>query len=130
LDKNQLLAGNAEDRSNYFTNTVLGGLAERGTLSTDLNYAADDARKELAELITSLYGASTIGAAYTGLGDAGKPDKDYKAEIERYHEITRQIEDQEQALDKLADAKDNAYGNSKIALMDQEIAGMEKLKEQ
>ena len=52
----------------------------------------------------------------------------YEPEVERYHKITREIENQERALDKLSEAKDNAYGASKISLMDKEIAEMEVLK--
>ena len=59
----------------------------------------------------------------------GKGGKDkYTPEVERYHEITRAIENQERALDDLSNAKDEAFGASKISLMEQELAQMEALK--
>ena len=59
----------------------------------------------------------------------GKGGKDkYTPEVERYHDITRAIENQERALDDLSNAKDEAFGASKISLMEQELAQMEALK--
>ena len=64
-----------------------------------------------------------------GKGNKGKGGKNYKPEIERYHEITRAIENQKRALDDLSNAKDEAFGASKISLMEQEIIELEKLKQ-
>lgn len=57
-----------------------------------------------------------------------KPKKE-KDEIERYHEITKAIEDQERLLDRLSKAKDKAYGENKLKAIDKEIAALQKLNE-
>lgn len=51
---------------------------------------------------------------------------DLKDEKDRYHEINEIISDTERALSNLSKAKDRAFGENKLALMDQEI---EKQKE-
>ena len=64
-------------------------------------------------------------------GDGGKKSsgKEYKPEIDRYHEINEQIQDQKQLLDELAKSKDRAFGNKKLKLLDQEIKAYEILKQ-
>jgi hypothetical protein len=46
---------------------------------------------------------------------------------ERYHEITKEIEAMEKALDRLAEKKERAFGAEKLALMEEEIALSEDL---
>lgn len=58
---------------------------------------------------------------------SGSTDKAVQKIAERYHEITREIEYQEKALDKLADAADNAYGKDRLDILDQEIEANQKL---
>ena len=55
--------------------------------------------------------------------------KSLKDEKDRYHEINEIISDTERELDKLGKAKDRAFGASKIALMDKEIAKQKELIE-
>ena len=60
--------------------------------------------------------------------DKGK-DNNYKPEEDRYHEITKEIEKQERALNRLQKAKDQAYGANKLKAIDSEIEATKKLKE-
>ena len=55
--------------------------------------------------------------------------EDLEDELDRYHEINEIIQDTEQSLKKLSTQKDRAYGSSKLALMDQEIAKQKELIE-
>lgn len=55
--------------------------------------------------------------------------KKLEDELDRYHEINEIISDTERELDKLGKAKDRAFGASKIALMDKEIAKQKELIE-
>lgn len=47
--------------------------------------------------------------------------KDLTEVLERYHEINEEIKMQERLIDRLSKAKDRAYGQDKIKLMEQEI---------
>lgn len=53
--------------------------------------------------------------------------KKAKDEIERYHEITKQIDNQSKLLDRLSKAKDAAYGPDKLKMMDKEIEATKTL---
>ena len=55
--------------------------------------------------------------------------KKLEDELDRYHEINEIIADTERELDKLGKAKGRAFGASKIALMDKEIAKQKELIE-
>lgn len=55
--------------------------------------------------------------------------KKLEDELDRYHEINEIIADTERELDKLGKTKDRAFGASKIALMDKEIAKQKELIE-
>lgn len=48
---------------------------------------------------------------------------------ERYHEITREIQYQTKALEKLSTASDRAYGKTKLSYLDQEIGKRERILE-
>lgn len=63
------------------------------------------------------------GSGGSGGGDSytPPPPKEYKDEIERYHVIKQKIEDLEEVMEHLAKAKEQAFGTSKLELMDQEI---------
>ena len=54
-------------------------------------------------------------------------DKAKEKEIERYHEILRYIQYQEEALNRLGKAKDKAYGKDKIKYIEDEIKANQKL---
>lgn len=69
-----------------------------------------------------------IDALQKGLGKtSGSTDKSLQKIAERYHEITREIEYQEKALDKLDKITDTVYGKDRIDNLDQEIKANEKL---
>ena len=72
-------------------------------------------------------GASSISSRSGSGGGGGKSGsekkpKDPTGEIERYHVINNQIEDNEKALTRLSKAKDRAYGRARLNAMDAEIA--------
>mgnify|MGYP006974358447 CR=1 FL=1 len=56
-----------------------------------------------------------------------KEIKEMLEDAERYHEITREIEAMERALDRLGKQKERAFGADKLALMDKELETMEAL---
>ena len=100
-------------------------------LGIDTNLSINDLQYELAEAIAQLSDTSSFNGALEGLkkaGTTGNGKDKYTPEVERYHEITRAIENQERALDDLSNAKDEAFGASKISLMEQELTQMEALK--
>ena len=76
------------------------------------------------------YSSSNGGGKSAGKSGGGggsksgsqKKPKDPTGEIERYHVINNQIEDNEKALTRLAKAKDRAYGRARLNAMDAEIA--------
>ena len=70
---------------------------------------------------SSARGSGSSGGGGGSSGSKKKP-KDPTGEIERYHVINNQIEDNEKALDRLSKAKDRAYGKAKLNAMDTEIA--------
>ena len=56
----------------------------------------------------------------TSIDDDDKNDKDLEEleeNLERYHEITREIEAQERAVKRLADQSDRAYGKNRLKLL-------------
>lgn len=59
-------------------------------------------------------------------GGGGKEKKKVENEAERYHEISRELEALRREAELLGDAKDDAFGQSKIDLIDQEISYLEK----
>jgi hypothetical protein len=63
-----------------------------------------------------------------GGGSSQKDKKKASDEIERYHEIKETIQSLEKELDRLSKAKDRAFGQEKLDLMDKEIAKVEELK--
>lgn len=74
----------------------------------------------------SNYSSSNSGGKKPGGGgsksSSKKDKKDPTGEIERYHVINNQIEDNEKALNQLSKAKDRAYGKARLNAMDAEIA--------
>ena len=65
-----------------------------------------------------------------GNSNKGNSNKgnNYKPEEERYYEITKEIEKQERALNRLQKTKDQAYGANKLKAIENEIAATKKLK--
>lgn len=65
-----------------------------------------------------------------GGGDSNKKDpKLNKNEIERYHEIKNTLEDLTREYDRVAKARDRAYGMTKVALIQEEIEKTKELAE-
>ena len=82
---------------------------------------------------TGAASSSTLSQATSGSGKSSgggksskKEEKDAKDEFERYYKITRQIKDQEDAVNRLSKAKDRAYGKAKLEYLDQETEALEK----
>ena len=67
-------------------------------------------------------GGKSSGGGGGGKSGSTKKPKDPTGEIERYHVINNQIEDNEKALTRLSKAKDRAYGKARLNAMDAEIA--------
>lgn len=68
---------------------------------------------------------STVGGGKGG-SDAAK---ELKEVLERYHEITREIEYQKELLDDISTAADRAYGTDKIEMLTQKIEKLNKVAE-
>ena len=88
-----------------------------------------------AQAPTISHGSTTTGVKENGGGgNDPKPNKGTKKrkvdETERYHEAERSIERTTAALDRLARAKDRAFGVNKIKAIDAEIAAQKKLYKQ
>lgn len=76
-------------------------------------------------------GSSGSGSKKSGGGSKKSPSKktfkdDFNSSIERYHSIDRKISKTTDEYDKLADAKDRAYGNKRLKIMDKETANIKK----
>lgn len=72
-------------------------------------------------------GSSKSSSSGGGGGSSKKDKKKYGDEIERYHEINEVLEDLQSQLDAIAEAKDRAFGQDKLDLLDQEIAKQKEL---
>ena len=68
---------------------------------------------------------STVGGGKGGSDTA----KELKEVLERYHEITREIEYQKELLDDISIAADRAYGTDKIEMLTQKIEKLNKVAE-
>ena len=64
-----------------------------------------------------------------GGGSGKKEPKLNKNEIERYHEIKNTLEDLTREYDRVAKARDRAYGMTKVALIQEEIEKTKELAE-
>ena len=67
---------------------------------------------------------STVGG-----GKGGDTAKELKEVLERYHEITREIEYQKELLDDISTAADRVYGTDKIEMLTQKIEKLNKVAE-
>lgn len=67
----------------------------------------------------------------TIVGGSGGSDsqKELKEVLERYHEITREIEYQKELLDDIGTAADRAYGTDKVEMLTQKIEKLNKVAE-
>lgn len=78
------------------------------------------ARLKAGNLINSMVGGGKGG---------GDTAKELKEVLERYHEITREIEYQKELLDDISTAADRAYGTDKIEMLTQKIEKLNKVAE-
>ena len=83
-----------------------------------------DSGQEKGKGITKVRDVGSIGAS---LGDTKKEKDDKIKELDRYHEIKEELADIERGLNKIAKAKDRAFGKAKLDLIGQEIKQQEKL---
>ena len=78
-------------------------------------------------------GTKGSGSGKKGGGGGNKKEaktenkKSASGEKERYHVVENQLEDLEAQYDKIAKAKDRAFGKEKLKLMDQEIAKQKEI---
>lgn len=79
----------------------------------------------LAQLRSGNLINSTVGGGKGGSDTA----KELKEVLERYHEITREIEYQKELLDDISTAADRAYGTDKIEMLTQKIEKLNKVAE-
>lgn len=74
------------------------------------------------------------GGGGGGGGSAPKPNNEskkiFEEEVERYHEIERNIDRTTAAIDRLAAAKEHAFGANRLKALDKEIAAQKKLYHQ
>lgn len=59
--------------------------------------------------------------------DKNSSSKSTKKEVERYHEITREIQFQQKALERLEKVKDRVYGKKRLEIIQNEIDANKKL---
>lgn len=78
----------------------------------------------LARLKTGNLINSTVGGS-----KGGDTAKELKEVLERYHEITREIEYQKELLEDISTAADRAYGTDKIEMLTQKIEKLNKVAE-
>ena len=125
------------------------GILERAKNNVDAikdaaNAMMGDSRKEL-DLVLSQIGSidaaiaringNMLDSVVGGKGGSGssKEAKDtaeaLKEVLERYHEITREIEYQKDLLDDISNMADRAYGTDKVELLTQKIDKLNKVAE-
>lgn len=92
----------------------------------NLNKSSATKTTSTGSIAANLAGSKTVQDKQDKKEDRLKALED---ELDRYHEINEIISDTERELDKLGKAKDRAFGASKIALMDKEIAKQKELIE-
>ena len=73
--------------------------------------------------------SKSVDSPDTGNGNGQGGGDDYTPEIDRNHEIKRVISDLEDSYNRLAEAKDRAYGANHINLIDKEISQTNELIE-
>ena len=94
--------------------------------------------KDPREMSDALFGSHAIGSAYGsygpqsvynrgGRGGGGKASGTKEFKPERYHLITRQIQDLTFWYDELKKARENAYGTNVLDSIDKEIAATDEL---
>lgn len=115
-----------DDKGNYSTITNTAKL-EEGTevYIPKINSKKTTYRGSPKAITSSANKAAAKSNADSGSGSKSTKNKD--DEIERYHVIREKLEDINEQLDRIAEAQDRAFGQSKIDLMQQEVAEYDNL---
>lgn len=79
--------------------------------------------------LARLKAGNLINSTVGGGKGSGDTEKELKEVLERYHEITREIEYQKELLDDISTAADRAYGTDKIEMLTQKIEKLNKVAE-
>lgn len=114
-----------DDKGNYSTITNTAKLDENTMVWIPKINSKKTTYRGSPKAITS----SANKAAAKSNADSGgsKSTKNKDDEIERYHVIKEKLEDINEQLDRIAEAQDRAFGQSKIDLMQQEVAEYDNL---
>lgn len=111
--------------TDYLDQAINGALSQQKQKLQGINNQIGSIDAAIAALKSANINIDTL---QKGLGrTSGSTDKSLQKIAERYHEITREIEYQEKALDKLDKITDTVYGKDRINNLDQEIKANEKL---
>lgn len=79
--------------------------------------------------LARLKAGNLINSTVSGGKGGSDTTKELKEVLERYHEITREIEYQKELLDDISTAADRAYGTDKIEMLTQKIEKLNKVAE-
>jgi hypothetical protein len=89
--------------------------------------AAEDGSDSGKENGSGITKVRDIGSINASLSDNKKQNEKKIKGLDRYHEIKEELADIERGLNKLAKAKDRAFGQAKLDLLDAEIAKQKEL---
>lgn len=118
-------AGKKDDPMEWLDQAINSALSQQKQKLQGINNQIGSIDAAIAALKSANINIDTL---QKGLGKtSGSTDKSLQKIAERYHEITREIEYQEKALDKLDKITDTVYGKDRINNLDQEIKANEKL---
>ena len=118
-------AGKKDDPMEWLDQAINSALSQQKQKLQGINNQIGSIDAAIAALKSANINIDTL---QKGLGKtSGSTDKSLQKIAERYHEITREIEYQEKALDKLDKITDTVYGKDRIDNLDQEIKANEKL---
>lgn len=118
-------AGKKDDPMEWLDQAINSALSQQKQKLQGINNQIGSIDAAIAVLKSANINIDTL---QKGLGKtSGSTDKSLQKIAERYHEITREIEYQEKALDKLDKITDTVYGKDRINNLDQEIKANEKL---
>lgn len=118
-------AGKKDDPMEWLNQAINSALSQQKQKLQGINNQIGSIDAAIAALKSANINIDTL---QKGLGKtSGSTDKSLQKIAERYHEITREIEYQEKALDKLDKITDTVYGKDRINNLDQEIKANEKL---
>ena len=101
-----------------------GGVTANAT--TDVNVPVINA-KGTKKISTPTSLGSSVHPSQTSSAKNKDSGSDNKQEMERYYTVSRQLEDLEDEYDRLSKARENAWGDQAIALIDKEIKQTDKL---